>query len=302
MVAAILTTFGLCIGPRLGMRGLTALLMVFNMITTLWIRPPAKWATLRDEEVIEDTDDEMTQFVEVAIYQDGVLTGSDRGLMVIDGSTLIFMGHRSEFVLNLQDHAVPNKRHSIPYAVNQLVLHLKHPTRDLALSICVVTTSGSDPKAGKKWLKQLETINPAEELRKRSKQWLTTRTLTEWNQKYPRPEEMLPDDGPAPGSIYPPLATDPKIALPKLFSKATMGWICALFLVAEGGLLYSSARTIWLGVVIVSGMAILTALVAWNPEEIVRKRRILIDLTNAQASLIFPATPLQRDSLSSLNL
>jgi hypothetical protein len=56
-------------------------------------------STEADEAMMESPEDAQSLLVEVEIWQRGGLTGVDRGVIWIEGSRLIFSGHRSSFAL-----------------------------------------------------------------------------------------------------------------------------------------------------------------------------------------------------------
>lgn len=95
--------------------------------------------TPRDHALASDLDREGEWLVEMRIYQNGFETGSDRGILMVDDSSIAFSGHRTWFSLSgadLYHGAFKAQRYRIPEPelIDQCAtVWLKHPSREVSL-------------------------------------------------------------------------------------------------------------------------------------------------------------------------
>ncbi len=92
---------------RLGADGLQLILEGYFLVLDLLLlhrtRARSGKTTEADEGILEGSDDPDEVLVEVEIWQNGGLTGVDRGILLLSEDRLVFSGHRSSFALVAQD-------------------------------------------------------------------------------------------------------------------------------------------------------------------------------------------------------
>lgn len=134
-------------------------LVVLVGFPNVFIGSPRMEANAEEEAALgEDPDDELAEIVSVEIYQDGVRTGIDRGLMSIVDNAIVFIGRRSDFVVG-SEHLTPVSQKFAPYlprrAYNSIVLALSHPEREIWLNITIIPGSPGEDTAESELLKTL---------------------------------------------------------------------------------------------------------------------------------------------------
>lgn len=84
---------------------------------------------------LEDEEDLGVCYVKVTIFQEGVVTGWDRGAAYFDGDRLVYAGNRMSFALGGQD----------VYSVDQMEqIGIRHPRRRVALKLKPIDRSGKE--------------------------------------------------------------------------------------------------------------------------------------------------------------
>lgn len=97
-------------------------------------------------EVLEDVNDRFVCYVDVTIYQAGVVTGYDRGAAYFDGDRLIFSGNRMSFALGGQD----------VYSVDALeAIGIRHPNRTVHLQVKPVDRGGKEFASATSFMRDL---------------------------------------------------------------------------------------------------------------------------------------------------
>jgi hypothetical protein len=92
-----------------------------------------------DEWVGAEAADEDEWYVEMSVLQDGYVTGSDRGILIIEKDTLAFTGNRTSFCIGRQDlrswRAPVTVNVRAPELVEKgRVVWLAHPNREVAVA------------------------------------------------------------------------------------------------------------------------------------------------------------------------
>ncbi len=135
---------------------------VASLITLILLAGKAdgrKSATEADEALLEDPEDEATCLVEMAVIQDGVVTGIDRGAAWFERGCLLFSGRRTSFVVGTEDLLPKGKREPPPesaWIANVSHLPLRHPKRDVRIRLTPLAHA-ADPN-GKSALKFERTL------------------------------------------------------------------------------------------------------------------------------------------------
>ncbi len=126
--------------------GLAVLALAFaGLVALLDNADKSKRLTEADKALLEDLEDWTTHLVEVKIYQDGVLTGTDRGAACFDEGCLIFSGHQTSFVVGGEDIPPRGRRQPPPglFTANaDHMLPLRHPKRDVRLDFTTLERPG----------------------------------------------------------------------------------------------------------------------------------------------------------------
>lgn len=226
--------------------------LLFLAIPFLYLASLRDPATTKDDSYIDDPDDELGELVDVRIYQDGVVTGEDRGMMTIIEDAIIFVGKRCTFSLGSQDIRRHSPQHdgSPPLeSSSSSVLRLLHPHREVLLHILLVR-SNEKSVVRQKLIRELE-ISP----------------------------NAMPTDFP---SLYPPLSKDPKIPIPgKWRDPIYASFLVALFLAACG---VESGQ--WEVIAFVAPVLAIGLLFWKEPETRRRARAVLTQLSTLPANVL----------------
>ncbi len=104
----LITLFMISTLPSVAMRDWGVVLFeLYCLLGTLFlcrkVTTKSGKASQADEDLVEAPMDRDVLLVEVEIWQEGGLTGVDRGLLCLDESRLLFSGHRSSFALTARD-------------------------------------------------------------------------------------------------------------------------------------------------------------------------------------------------------
>lgn len=124
------------------------------------LSPPAPEDPALD--LLEDPDDPSVCLVTIGVYQNGYLTGTDRGVAYIEDGALIFAGDRTSFVIGGQDLLPRDKYlYKDSYTANitcDVAVGLRHADRRIALAISKVSRPyGKEIKSALEFMPALRT-------------------------------------------------------------------------------------------------------------------------------------------------
>lgn len=187
--------------------GILALVGVF-LLPALLETLPRQRVSKADEALCSELE-EGDALVEVAIYQEGILTGRDRGIAWVEDEGLAFSGHQCSFLIGGQDIDEPYNLAAPTEREHRF--WLRHPSRSLSVRFRILDMPGQSPRR-------------SESFREHLYNWQRGRPVT-------RLERM-----------YPPLALHPNVRLrarvPWLFLAGIFGVTLLVVSLARGSGLF----------------------------------------------------------------
>lgn len=219
------------------------LVTLVPMIVTLRHKQTSK----ADDALKEDPDDELAEIVEMAIYQNGVVTGRARGLMSVLDDTVVFVGRTCTFAIGCQHIRKGAKawKSGVPDAGGEYqAIPLVHPDRDVWVTARIVRTSATQNLSETKLMSHL-------------------RIFVQHHQT-PSADPIL----------YPPLARSPDVAIPQKWPNLVLvGAIVISFFAVCGWL-----SGYWLVFTGLSGAAVIGLFFGKESEGKVNERKLLLEL------------------------